>query len=104
MNSEQLRVIQEFNIPKPDKAEFRASQVINDIQELVESKGWQILKKDLGGIRDGLINALLDAKTLKEAQALQARIKNLDLFMNIPKKYLSQSKTYLNRRSKWQKK
>ena len=104
MNSEQLRVMQEFDVPNVDKAEVKVSKVAHDILELQEMPGWKVLVQDLGGIKDGLMMALLDAKTLKETQVLQVRIKDIDLFMNTPTKYIKQSKTYLNRRDKWQKK
>ena len=104
MNSEQLRIMQELEIQKPDKTDMKASKVVHDILELQEMPGWKVLVQDLGGIKDGLMKALLDAKTLGEARMLQVRIKDIDLFMNTPTKYIKQSKTYLNRRDKWQKK
>jgi hypothetical protein len=104
MNSEDFKIIDEFAYQPPDMAEVKVGKVETQIRELQDMPGWKLLVQDLGGIKDNLTKALLEAQTLKEVYLLQGRIKNIDLFINTPKKYISQSKTYLNRRTKWQKK
>ena len=101
MNSEQLQVIEGLEIEQKDQSDNKASKVVHDMLELQEMPGWKLLAVDLTNFKEGLIKTLLEVKTLKETQYLQGRIKNIDLFINTPAKYINQSKSYLNRRDKW---
>jgi hypothetical protein len=103
MNSEQLNVIndviQDINIPDPLDIKF--NKLSNDMNDLVKSPAWQQLVLDWTKLREQLVNLLLEAKTIKEMQGLQNRIKDLDLIIASPKKHLRQSEIYLKRRHKW---
>jgi hypothetical protein len=101
MNSETLKVIDTLQRKNQEIQQLAENRILDEaaaMRDLTETRGWQMLIKDLREEQKKLSNQALGAKSLKELSYFKARVDNIELFINAPNKYLDQSKLLSRRK------
>lgn len=116
MNSQSFsEIMQELGSDAPEsmkatelkRKEDLALEKGDHVENMVASKGWQIVKTQLEEVRAKLQQELSDASkcdTLQKVQSRQYLITSIELFINSPKQFIEKRNMILTRRKRWQNK
>lgn len=117
MNSQSFsEIMQELNtVETPDSmksAEVKRKEDLalekgDHVENMLASKGWQIIKTQLEELRVKLQQELSDASkcdTLQKVQSRQYLLTAIELFIISPKQFIEKRNMIITRRKRWQNK